>query len=286
MWRSSCFLMFALLVSLPGGAQRNSEFEAGCALPFNSIQTYHWIDGYCGPEGSAGSEAGKAQNRAKNEFCAKGDASELTLSDFRNLQKAADDAHVYRKPDGIPSPNWRTRLRDIWQTADGVKIGEGDLVRFVGYIDNVFPAVEQSGESVNCKIPGAENNDIHLELGESKDPEKCDRLVTEISPHYRPSRWTVSKLVQVADQGRPIRVSGHLFWDASHSPCGDGEPEQWRATTWEIHPAYEIEVCTEGDLETCRSSGDEDWVDLHTWEPPWAFDDTEEAAVQDDPGAE
>ena len=271
-----------VVTSLPASSQRNVAFDPGCTLPFESIKTHRWIDTYCGPEGSAGTDAGKVQNRAKNQFCASGNPVDLSLANFRSLQEAADDANIWRKPKGIPSPTWRAKLKDIWATADGAKIGEGDLVRFAGYIDKVFHAVEERGESVNCKIPGADNNDIHLELGETKDPAKCDRLITEISPHFRPASWSVSKLVQVSHQDKPIRVTGHLFWDASHSPCGPGEPEQWRATTWEIHPIYNIEVCTQDDLETCRVGGANVWVDLHRWGSPWDFDDTEEADVQND----
>ncbi len=272
---------FLVAVFAPAAlAQRNVEFDPGCALPFESIKVTRWIDGHCGPEGSAGSDAGKVQNRAKNDFCAGGPATDLTIADFRALQKAADDAGVYRKPQGIPSPAWRNKLRDIWEAADGAKIGEGERVRFVGYIDKVFPAGEDTGESVNCKIPGSDNNDIHLELGETQNPRKCDRLVTEISPHFRPAKWTVGRLAQVSHQGHPVRVTGHLFWDASHSPCGQGEPEQWRATTWEIHPAYRIEVCAESDLAVCRSGDDSLWLELHEWGEPWVLDDTEEALVQ------
>jgi len=265
-------------VALPAIAQRNAQFQPGCPLPFKSIQSQRWIDSYCGLEGSAGEAAGKLQNRAKNNFCAVGTPTDLTLADFRRLQKVADDAGIYRKPRGIPSPAWRSKLIDIWKTPGGAQLGEGDLVRFVGYLGKVYHAVEDTGESVNCKIPGADNNDIHIEMGEKDDSPKCDRLVAEISPHFRPATWTVSRLIQVSHQGLPVRVTGHLFWDASHSPCGPGEPEQWRASTWEIHPVYEVEVCTEKALSDCQ--GASAWVDLDRWGSPWTFDDTEEAPVQ------
>ena len=264
-------------------AQRDTRFEPGCELPFASIEVRRPVDGYCGPEGTAGSAAGRAQNRAKNNFCAPGPAFDLDLAGFRALQQAADDAGIRRAPEGIPSPRWRRKLADIWRAPDGTALGEGSRVRFIGYIDRAFTARVGSGESVNCDLRTPEGNDIHLELGETRSPDDCDRLVTEISPHYRPLRWTPDRLVGIKLAGHPIRVTGQLFWDASHAPCSDGGDDGWRATSWEIHPVYAIEVCETRSLAACRAADLSQWVPLHRWSAASPADDTDEAEVQPDP---
>lgn len=43
--------------------------------------------------------------------------------------------------------------------------------------------------------------------------------------------------------GLPVRVTGQLFFDASHGPCVGGRGSAPRPRSiWEIHPVYAIDV--------------------------------------------
>lgn len=249
------------VLSLPSLSQRNTPLTLpdGCTLTFAG---HNRLDEDCGPAGSASSDAGQAQNREKNNFCATADPIDLVVENFRALQQATDDANLR---EGRSLPADRTPLRTIHQTDDGQTLREGVLVRFVEFIDRAGYANVNRGESVNCKFRGEEGNDIHIELGEVSDPDRCDRITAEISPHFRPESWTEDQLEQVEREGLPVRVTGPLFFDASHSPCRDSEG--FRASIWEIHPVYLVEVCNTKQASRCRSSSAPRWTPLSDWNP-------------------
>jgi hypothetical protein len=64
---------------------------------------------------------------------------------------------------------------------------------------------------------------------------------------------------------QPYRVTGQLFFDASHKvcPCGTSNCSPVRASLWEIHPVYNIEVCKAGS--PCDENSDGDWIAFDTW---------------------
>jgi len=83
-----------------------------------------------------------------------------------------------------------------------------------------------------------------------------------MSPHHRPPEWSAENLNKLAAAHTPIRVTGQLFFDSSHSPCENGQASAGnpkRFSLWEIHPIYKFEVCT-GD---CGGGGN--WVSLEEW---------------------
>jgi hypothetical protein len=63
----------------------------------------------------------------------------------------------------------------------------------------------------------------------------------------------------------PYRVTGQLFFDASHKvcPCGTSNCSPVRASLWEIHPVYNVEVCKAGS--PCDENNDSDWLAFDTW---------------------
>ena len=82
-------------------------------------------------------------------------------------------------------------------------------------------------------------------------------------PHYRPTAWRDTAIHALE---RPVRVTGHLFFDSAHLPCdeaGHQEPGQpARMSLWEIHPVYAFEVCRHTTMAACRGDHDEDWTPL------------------------
>jgi len=160
-------------------------------------------------------------------------------------------------------------------------LGEGAVVRMKAYLIEAHYADLGTGESVNCKEPSTDENDIHMALGAAPGTQECASISAEISPHYRPAAWSDIGLFEtlkgkkyVVDpqtssrlQAHAYRITGQLFFDASHAPCPCGSAncggDPSRASNWEIHPVYAIEVCKAG--ATCDENDDSSWMAFDVW---------------------
>jgi hypothetical protein len=162
-------------------------------------------------------------------------------------------------------PEDRAVLRELVRLANGARVGEGSIVRHVAFLSHPRYSNTSKGESVNCKHGGAANNDIHVDLVAAPDDPACRSITAEISPHFRPRAWERDVLDTVRD--RPLRVTGHLFFDAAHRPCrndSDGVQPK-RASLWEIHPVYAIDVCRRRTLRGCRATDESAWIPLESY---------------------
>lgn len=233
-----------------------------CTLPFDSIKQHHPIDDSCEADGAAKPNTPQsAQNDAKNNFCSTGTPVNI---DFQTLQDLQNDAS---KPgSGITFgsdpqlPKDRSVLRDL-PTSKG-PLSEGQVVRIVAFVIDAHGSNLSGGESVNCKQNGAENNDIHIVLGEpvgQKGPssDECLSVTAEMSPHFRPEVWTPDALNQ--HNTHLYRFTGQLFFDASHRPCVGGKGSPKRRSLWEIHPVYAVDICMDTN-NNCKIDSDENWV--------------------------
>ena len=194
-------------------------------------------------------------------------------------------------------PPDRTVLIDFFTDSHGRHLGEGTLVRLEGFVFKaqhsntfVFKSKNQTpGESVNCNKPKLAMNDIHIALAETQagvNGDECDTVTAEITPHHRSEIYNrfdtnpkdfltdangkkhAQKKGQDKLPGKPlplagarIRVTGQLFFDASHSaPCHNGNGAPKRCSIWEVHPVFAIEV-----FEPSQSAfiPFEKWVELH-----------------------
>ena len=235
-------IVVASLTTLPA-----PEFNPGCIFP-PRLTEERPIDRTCGIEGQTASAAHRAQNRAKNNFCAPEPVLPVVFADFTNLQDAVVDRGIPFGSSGR-MPADRRDLRHLLESDSGDLIGEGARVRFTGYILHARYANTSKGETVNCKKRGQENNDIHLDLARKATAEPCDTITAEISPHRR-----------------PVRVTGHLFFDASHAPCTeDRVSSPARASSWEIHPVYALDVCWHTTMGRCPAGDDAVWTPLDEW---------------------
>lgn len=186
------------------------------------------------------------QNSLKNNFCSGGPPNRLSFADIVGLQLKAEDVIDVRHPTPPPQRDQLSR------------IGEGRLVQLMAHIVDARYA-NVYGESVNCRMKGRLNNDIHLVLAETPVADLCSTMIGEISPHFRPS-WLSPDLL--SSLRSPVRVTGQLFYDANHSPCGGAAaPRSHGLASWEIHPVYDIEVCRHPERE-CRVEDDADWTPL------------------------
>ncbi len=276
-------------------AQQKFEPTSG-EIPFARIAEIHDIDRRCPNTGkNDGNVYHYAQNAAKNNFTARGTPIGLTVSDFTHLQQKSQeqiDASKIVLQGKYPAD--RARLRNLIKV-QGKSVGEGTMVSLQAYVfSSEYANTKYSkdsegrpgrGEAVNCDNPELDWNDIHIALSGSpnRKTEECSTVTAEISPHYRPTLWSkfhdgqnesVEAMLpgllkgRVLDQlkpGRPplyVRLTGPLFYDASHKPClfsagkvtERNSPE--RRSIWEIHPVYRIEIY---DKRSRR------WVDLDRW---------------------
>lgn len=247
-----------------------SALHLACILPFAALKERHPLDDTCGPAGSSVEGTPQAlQNIAKNEFCAKADPVVLTFADFDELQSKATDAHVTFGSDR-QLPKDRAALVSLLNTSAG-PVGEGSVVRLAAYVMNAHGSNLSNGESVNCKTKGVEANDIHIVLGEQPDGDACESVTAEMSPHFRPELWTPTTLNHL--NGRPLRFTGHLFFDGSHRPCvkGGARASPARRSIFEIHPVYAVEVCKKKPADgaeissACDAASEGDWVKLEDW---------------------
>lgn len=295
--KSSAFIPILILCTAAvAQTTKPQRFETRIdEVPFARIAQEHEIDRRCPARGKEDNNIYHyAQNTAKNNLTAKGNPVPLKFADFLRLQKASEQA--------ITSgsvvlqgkyPEDRSRLRKLIRVGNA-EVGEGTIVSLSAYIFNAGYANTKysklsdgrpaRGEAVDCDNPELDWNDIHIALSPKPRPlDECSTITAEITPHYRPRSWEKFHDGQNADietiisgllKGRVVenkttkgpalylRLTGPLFYDASHRPCvfqGDKVVERHspeRFSIWEIHPLYRIEVF---DRRRKR------WLDFDRW---------------------
>jgi hypothetical protein len=227
-------------------------FTPPCSLPFNGVRNPA-SDDHCGIQGGSKDPAKQLESLAKNNFCATGQPLQtVTYDDLIKLQ--TESAQI---PKNIPD-------RSVLANQRGGTLGEGKYASYVAFIKEAHYSDVAGGEAVNCNIGGTSTNDIHIVLVQNPADDECKSTTAEMSPHYRPPSWTPDNLNIVHN---PVRIQGHVFYDGSHVPCTvTSSPNPKRASLWEIHPVYALDVCRMSSLDLCRNSNtDADWVPLDQW---------------------
>jgi len=250
------------------------------------------IDKTCAADGSATKIEHKTQNRAKNDFSRTSVPVRMRITDFDRLEKATVRARNCWKNDlsncrklelkgGLPVD--REQLVNMATTANGEDVGEGTVVSLEAkvldshYANTKFNIYNKtgrpargSGESVNCKNNAVDWNDIHVVLAAPGITDHCLSVTAEVSPHFRPTAWrrfhdmgknrlgedinTQAKRVNFS-KFQMVRITGPLFYDASHEPCSPGHSTSpARRSLWEIHPAYKLDVKVNGQ-----------WMSFEEW---------------------
>jgi hypothetical protein len=227
MLRRAVFQAAAILLPIAGYAQAGlpDQCDGQRPLPFANIEVRHSIDQTCGIKGKPSASANsQLQNAVKNNFCAVLQSGGPERYTPEMLAQLQAQTHI---PSGQGhEPTDRQPLKDL---------GEGKVIRMKAFLIEAHHADLGSGESVNCNDGTEEGNDVHIAFGPAPDTRECDSVVT-----------------------------GQLFFDASHAPCPCGTScSPVRASLWEIHPVYAIEVCLAGT--TCQEDVDVDWLPFDKW---------------------
>jgi uncharacterized protein YgiM (DUF1202 family) len=222
---------------------------AACASDLNSCP----VSGCAAPDAPHG-----LANELKRRVPTSSTVVPLTFDDFQTLQQQADNLVGENKE--LKAED-RAKLASL-AVGNGL-VSEGDVVSIVGYLVGV--PHPNTGESVNCNLKGAQNNDFHIPI--SNDPDNTDfqAIVVEMIPQDRPDTWTLANLTQVANNRQLVMVTGALFYDNFHLVNGDpsspkrGQPH--RFSLWEAHPLTQFVVCTKPD-NTCDPTQAADWTPL------------------------
>lgn len=175
----------------------------------------------CGMEGDAHAANVMALNRLKNRY------TEPTTINPKVTLKAM-----------LEPGDDRTR----WKVKDGAEV--------VGYVADV----KVGGiETCNCHARKPDDRDTHIELCLNPMDGESKRVIVEVTPRWRAMMkakgvdWT-TKALRSALLGRWVKVRGWMLFDAEHKNQAEntapGNPRNWRATSWEIHPVTSIEVTT------------------------------------------
>jgi len=257
-------VLFTFLCSLSATAQ----FQAGCNPLKGQLANPHLARmgafTSCPNQGDGGAPS-QAQNIAKNNFCAANSPVEVNISLLRSLEAVTEarlnQAHIpFGSPTNIPPD--RNRLRQGFNVGN-MTFREGMAVLIRAFVLDAHYSNLKKGESVNCKIGGKKNNDIHVALGATPSSDECFGVTAEISPHFRPETWADFDDWEFS---HPIMFVGQLFYDASHKPCTQGHPvSPARIASWEIHPVYSIFVCKNATLQACPSNNPNVWWAFHEW---------------------
>ena len=204
-------------------------------------------------------------NKQKRNRPPTGSAVTLTFDDFRTLQKKFNALHLPVGPGTELSADDRSRLAQGFDLGHGVKVGEGRLVQLVGYISPDRDLRASGGESVNCRLPGAESNDIHVPMVEQPEGSEYESIVVEPIPQDRPNAWSLAMFKKAQADGVLLMIRGQLLMDNQHlvhtDPDDGLDRQPKRFTLWEIHPITQIFQCTRADNK-CVASDMSTWAEI------------------------
>jgi hypothetical protein len=120
--------------------------------------------------------------------------------------------------------------------------------KIIGFVVNV-----KSGgkESCNCDANSPDAWDTHIELGLADSVPKTQRVIVEVTPRLRMLKnkagenWATDELAS-RFKGKWVEVTGWLLFDTAHVKQAEnthpGNPTNFRATCWEIHPVTDIKL--------------------------------------------
>ena len=113
----------------------------------------------------------------------------------------------------------------------------------------VIDVAYAGAEATNCWHPC--RRDIHILIATHKGAAKNQQVVLEVTPHLRD--WAAQRGIDWSEEtlhaqlvGHWVEFEGWLYFDLGHAEEAENtsprNPENWRATAWEIHPITKITV--------------------------------------------
>ena len=119
-----------------------------------------------------------------------------------------------------------------------------------GTVEGYVVSVERGGvEKANCL--SFSRRDVHIHVAARADAPPTETLVVEVTPRFmdaaraRGEDWSYDALRRALTRRR-CRFEGWLLFDRDHADESEntapGNPVDWRATAWELHPVTRIEI--------------------------------------------
>jgi uncharacterized protein YraI len=120
-----------------------------------------------------------------------------------------------------------------------------------GEIEGFVVDVKVGGvETVNCKATDPLYRDTHIEVADHMGAPTTQRVIVEVTPRWRAAMqaagvdWTTPSLHALI--GKRVRFRGWAMFDQEHRSQAEntapGNPSNWRATVWELHPVTSFTV--------------------------------------------
>jgi hypothetical protein len=178
----------------------------------------------CGPEGTAKSAARKALNRLKNRFTLPKDDDIDPLVSLQAMLALGPDQDRF-------SPKKAATIRGIV-----VKVSYGGI---------------EFGETCNCESKKMNEVDTHIDLAMHPEAPPTQHVIVEVTQRLRllkkmqapPVDWSTEKIKEQFE-GKWVEVTGWLMFDTEHVTQAEntapGNPKNFRATCWELHPVTSI----------------------------------------------
>jgi hypothetical protein len=178
----------------------------------------------CRPEGTAKSDARQTLNRLKNRFSLPKDNDINPLVSLQAMLALGPDQDRF-------SPKQAATIKG-----------------FVIKVD--FGGIEY-GETCNCQSQEKNEVDTHIDLAMHPDAPPTQHVIVEITQRLRllkkmqvpPVDWSTEKIKEQFE-GKWVEVTGWLMFDMEHVKQAEntqpGNPKNWRATCWELHPVTSL----------------------------------------------
>ena len=246
-------------IEIPESALAAARTTASAARPcFETL-------GDCPANGCAEPDSKRGLfNKAKNNRPEGTRSITINFADLRSLQRQADDV----VEQGTELTQEQRDSLHSFAVTNG-RAGEGKLVKLTGFIATGADPHANTGESVNCRLRTAENNDFHITVARQASQTEFQGVVVEMIPHDRPAGWTLAKLRKVKRNGLLVLVMGGLFYDNDHvvnaDPTDDLTGQPKRFSLWEIHPITQFFVCQRAG-NACSSRTLSQWTKLEDFQ--------------------
>jgi hypothetical protein len=206
----------------------------------------------CPMEGATSELPLKSLNRLKNRFTAPAAAA---------INTQATLAAMIEPPSGVEVSDEHRFDPEQAATITGYVIEVGP-----GGCSKPQPGHGKGGESCNCHATTSIDCDTHIQVGHTPDVPPNQRVIVEVTPRLRKQMrdqgkdWSTGALKNEL-QGHWITFTGWLLFDFEHSGQAEntspGNPGNWRATCWEVHPVTSYTVLTGPPVEPAlRTIGD------------------------------
>lgn len=162
----------------------------------------------------------------------------------------ARDLHRLKNRTTLPKPsdfNLQISLSELLKPGDdSSRWSTQQAARIEGYVIDIAYA---RPEAANCFIPS--RRDIHILVANRKGAPQNEQVVLEVTPNFREwagqRGWDWSEAAlrsQLLDYW--VEFEGWLYFDVGHAQESENtaphNPENWRATAWEIHPVTKFKV--------------------------------------------